>query len=77
MPSIIKKIIRKKGIYELSVREHEVLVALSEGLSNREIAEKLYVSLNTIKTHISNIYAKLNVNRRTQAVQKAREVGLI
>ena len=61
----------------LSKREMEVLALLAEGLSNQEIADKLFVSLNTAKTHISNIYAKLNVQRRTQAIQKAREIALI
>lgn len=61
----------------LSNREVEVLEYLSQGFSNQEIADKLFVSLNTIKTHIAKIYQKLNVNRRTQAVQKAREMALI
>ena len=56
----------------LSTREKEVLELLVEGYSNQEISDKLFVSLNTTKTHISNIYAKLGVRRRTQAVQKAR-----
>lgn len=58
----------------LSERETEVLQLLSEGCSNQEIADRLFVSLNTIKTHISNIYSKLGVSRRTQAVQKARQL---
>jgi len=61
----------------LSQREIEVLLLLSKGHSNQEIADELFVSLNTIKTHISKIYQKLNVSRRTQAVQKAGELGLI
>lgn len=61
----------------LSKREVEVLEHLSLGFSNQEIADKLFVSLNTIKTHIANIYQKLNVKRRTQAIQKARELALI
>ncbi len=68
---------RKNSIYNLSEREMEVLHAMAEGLSNQEIADRLFVSLNTIKTHTSNIYSKLNVERRTQAVQKAREVRLL
>ena len=58
----------------LSKREKEVLELLAEGHSNQEIADKLFVSLNTTKTHISNIYSKLGVSRRTQAVQKARNL---
>lgn len=65
---------RKLG---LSKREVEVLEHLSQGFSNQEIADKLFVSLNTIKTHIANIYQKLKVKRRTQAIQKARELALI
>lgn len=59
----------------LSTREIEVLQLLSEGHSNQEIADQLFVSLNTAKTHISNIYSKLGVSRRTQAVQKARTMS--
>ncbi|MFK7953218.1 MAG: LuxR C-terminal-related transcriptional regulator [Ekhidna sp.] len=61
----------------LSKRELEVLELLSQGLSNQEIADKLFVSLNTSKTHISKIYQKMNVKRRTQAIQKARDYALI
>ncbi len=61
----------------LSNREVEVLELLAAGFSNQEIADKLFVSLNTAKTHISNIYTKLNVKRRTQAIQKARDMALI
>ncbi|GAB4239947.1 MAG: hypothetical protein Tsb0034_16130 [Ekhidna sp.] len=56
----------------LSKRELEVLSLLEQGHSNQEIADKLFVSLNTAKTHISSIYSKLNVKRRTQAVQIAK-----
>lgn len=61
----------------LSKRELDVLLLLADGQSNQEIADKLFVSLNTTKTHIANIYLKLNVKRRTQAVQKALKLGLI
>ena len=61
----------------MSSRELEVLGLMADGLSNQEIADGLFVSLNTVKTHISNIYMKLNVQRRTQAVDKARNLGLI
>ncbi len=61
----------------LSKREVEVLELLAQGFSNQEVADKLFVSLNTTKTHISNIYSKLNVKRRTQAIQKARDLALI
>ena len=56
--------------FELSKREIEVLKHISNGLSNAQIAEKMFVSNNTIKTHISHIYTKLDVKNRVQAVQK-------
>ena len=58
-------------------RELEILGLIANGLSNREIAEKLFVSENTVKTHSSRLFDKLNVKRRTQAVQVAKERGLI
>ncbi|MEQ1587618.1 MAG: response regulator transcription factor [Cyclobacteriaceae bacterium] len=61
----------------ISKREHEVLELMAKGLSNQEIADKLFVSLNTIKTHSSNLFLKLEVSRRTQAVQRAKELRLI
>ena len=61
----------------LSKREFEVLVLISSGLSNQEIADKLFVSVNTIKTHSSNLFQKLDVGRRTQAIQKAKELRII
>jgi DNA-binding CsgD family transcriptional regulator len=61
----------------LSRRELEVLRHMAEGLSNSEIAEKLFVSLNTVKTHTSKIFEKLDVKRRTQAVEKAKRIGII
>lgn len=61
----------------LSKRELDVLQLMAEGLSNQEIAEKLYVSLNTVKTHTSNVFEKLDVKRRTQAIEKAKRLSLI
>lgn len=61
----------------ISKREHEVLELMAQGLSNQEIADKLFVSLNTIKTHTSNLFLKLEASRRTEAVRKAKELGLI
>ena len=61
----------------LSARELEVLQAMAEGLSNQEIASRLFVSLNTVKTHSSNIFGKLDVRRRTQAVETARRLKII
>lgn len=61
----------------ITPREHEILGLIAEGLSNREIGERLFVSENTVKTHSSRLFDKLGVNRRVQAVQKGRELGLI
>ncbi|MDX1910176.1 MAG: response regulator transcription factor [Saprospiraceae bacterium] len=61
----------------ITPRELEVLEQMALGLSNQEIAEKLFVSLNTVKTHTSNVFSKLGVQRRTQAIQKAKELELI
>jgi LuxR family maltose regulon positive regulatory protein len=67
----------QSGLVEpLSERELEVLGLIAEGLTNREIGERLYLSLNTVKVHTRNIYGKLGVNNRTQAVARARELGL-
>lgn len=61
----------------LSNRELEVLDLMAQGYSNQEIADRLFVSLNTIKTHTSRIFEKLEVNRRTQAVEKAKRLRVI
>ena len=61
----------------LSKREYEVLELLAQGMSNQEIADALFVSLNTITTHISNLFGKLEARRRTQAVQRAKELGIL
>ncbi len=61
----------------LSARESEVLSLIADGQSNQEIAEQLCLALNTVKRHAYNIYAKLDVKKRTQAVSKARRLGLI
>lgn len=62
---------------QISDRELEVLEQVAKGLSNKEIAATLFVSVNTVKTHLKKLYEKLEVNRRTQAVEKARELNLI
>ena len=57
------------------MRERVVLKRISEGLSNTEIAEKLCISVATVKWHINNIFGKLDVKSRTQAIIRARELG--
>ncbi|MBS1664010.1 MAG: response regulator transcription factor [Bacteroidetes bacterium] len=61
----------------LSARELEVLQLMAEGLSNQEIAARLFVSLNTVKTHSSNIFTKMDVKRRTQAIEQAKKLKII
>lgn len=61
----------------LTEREIEVLRYISYGLSNKEIGERLDMTINTVKTHIKNIYGKLQVNRRVQAVGKAKKLNIV
>jgi len=61
----------------ITARELEILELIAQGLSNREIAERLFVSENTVKTHSSRLFDKLNAKRRTQAAQLGKEFGLI
>lgn len=67
-------LLAKMGI---SKREWEVLSLMAEGYSNQEIANQLFLSLNTVKTHSSNLFLKLDVKRRTQAIEKGKRLGLI
>lgn len=62
---------------ELNKRELEILSLLAQGHSNQEIAAKLFVSLSTVKSHIQNLFEKLDVKRRTQAVEKAKRLHVI
>ncbi|MCW5517814.1 response regulator transcription factor [Muriicola sp. Z0-33] len=73
-PQVNKKSLEQLG---LSRREYEVLLEISQGLSNKEIATKLFVSESTIKTHVSNLLVKLDAKRRTQAIQKAKTMGIL
>ena len=61
----------------ITEREYEVLRLLASGCANKQIAERLSVSPNTVKTHIARLFEKLEASRRTEAIQKARELGLI
>jgi DNA-binding NarL/FixJ family response regulator len=62
---------------EISTREYEVLQEIASGLSNKEIADKLFVSESTIKTHVSNLLSKLHAKRRTQAIQIAQDLQIL
>ncbi len=73
-PGINEKELEKTGI---SKREYEILQLINEGLSNQQIADKLFVSENTIKKHISNLFFKLDVERRTEALKKGKELRII
>jgi DNA-binding CsgD family transcriptional regulator len=61
----------------ISARELEVLALLAAGGSNKEIARRLAVSPNTVKTHVTKLFAKLEASRRTEAIQRARELGIL
>ena len=61
----------------ISKREYEVLTLVARGATNQEIADTLFISLNTVKTHLSNLYQKLEVSRRTQAVEKCKQLGIL
>ena len=76
-PSITE--INHKKVEELGIskREHEVLIEISKGLSNKEIGDKLFVSESTVKTHVSNLLVKLDAKRRTQAIQKAKQLQIL
>jgi len=75
--SRVKTELQNFGELGISKREHEVLCLIAKGLTNQQIADQLFISLPTVKTHSSNLFMKLDVNRRTQAMLKAKEMGLI
>jgi two-component system, NarL family, response regulator LiaR len=68
---------RKRADLGITRRELEILELIAEGMSNREIAEKLYVSENTVKTHSSRVFDKLGARRRTMTVQMGKQFGLL
>lgn len=76
-PSVFVLNTAKQEQLGITRRELEILEAIAAGLSNKEIAEKLFVSENTVKTHTGRLLDKLNAKRRTQAVQLAKDAGLI
>jgi DNA-binding CsgD family transcriptional regulator len=79
MPATQSFTLNEQGVKDLGItpRELEILELIAHGLSNREIADKLFVSENTVKTHSSRLFDKLSARRRTQAVQIGKEMGLI
>jgi two-component system, NarL family, response regulator LiaR len=86
-PKVVREIVETNAPFRLdeanlqklgiSKREYEVLELISHGLSNQEIADKLFVSTSTVKTHVSNVLAKLDSKRRTQAIQRAKELRIL
>jgi DNA-binding CsgD family transcriptional regulator len=79
LPASNSFILNEVKLRELGItrRELEILELIARGMSNREIAEQLFVSENTVKTHSSRLFDKLSAKRRTQAVQMGKELGLI
>jgi DNA-binding NarL/FixJ family response regulator len=76
-PKVFKIDTQKIKSLEISQREMQVLNEISNGLSNKEIAEKLFITESTIKTHVSNLLVKLNAKRRTQAIQIAKDLHIL
>jgi two-component system, NarL family, response regulator LiaR len=80
MPAVAEPFVlneKKRADLSITRREMEILELIAQGMSNREIAEKLFVSENTVKTHSSRVFDKLGAKRRTQAVQLGKEFGLL
>ena len=65
------------GEISLSVRQHEILTLLGEGLGNKQIADRVHLAEGTIKQHLNNIFRALGVTNRTQALQRARDLGFV
>lgn len=86
-PKIIQQIVESPAVFQLdetnlqklgiSRREYEVLELLAAGHSNQEIADKLFISMSTVKTHVSNVLAKLEASRRTEAIARAKKLRII
>jgi DNA-binding CsgD family transcriptional regulator len=79
VPAVQPFALNQERLKDLGItrRELEILELIAQGMSNREIADKLFVSENTVKTHSSRLFEKLSAKRRTQAVQIGKEMGLI
>lgn len=76
-PPRLKTVTRPRLIEPLNERELEILQLIEKGLSNRDIARYLFLALSTVKGHNRNIFDKLQVQRRTEAVARARQLGLL
>lgn len=77
-PTTSQTLAEAAGLVEsLTPREMEVLQLIAAGHSNQDIADRLFITVRTVKKHAGNIYGKLNVSRRTEAVARARELGLL
>ncbi|OFX87176.1 MAG: hypothetical protein A2W99_07515 [Bacteroidetes bacterium GWF2_33_16] len=72
-----RKVLKKNNIEVLSIREIEIIKYMANHMSNQEIADKLFISHNTVKTHLKNIFLKLEIDSRSKAIAKAKELGLI
>jgi LuxR family transcriptional regulator, maltose regulon positive regulatory protein len=72
-----RKVVKNIKMDLLSIREIELIKHIANNLSNQEIADKLFISLNTVKTHVKNIFLKLDVDSRSKAVSKVKDMGLI
>jgi DNA-binding NarL/FixJ family response regulator len=72
-------IVNQKNLKQvgLSKREYEILQLINQGLSNQEIADRLFLSESTVKKHVSNIFLKLDVQRRTEAIKRAKELEIL
>jgi LuxR family maltose regulon positive regulatory protein len=78
LPSVRRGAVAVPGMVQpLSTREHEVLTLLATGHPNKAIAEELFITVDTVKRHISHVFDKLGVGNRTQAVARARSLGLL
>ena len=73
-PAVVGAKLERLGISE---REHEVLVLVASGLSNQEIADRLFIAETTVKSHVSSLLAKLDARRRTEAVSRAQDEGIL
>jgi DNA-binding NarL/FixJ family response regulator len=78
-PVAPKGTVNQKNLHQvgLSKREYEILQLIDQGLSNQEIADRLFLSESTVKKHVSNLFLKLDVQRRTEAVKRAKELEIL